>query len=347
MTDGREISLSYILEKGLSHFNLVDVRSEGEFAEDCIPTALNIPLLNNEERARVGTCYVQTGPREAKLLGVDIVSPKLPQLIRQYMDIKDSRMLVVYCWRGGLRSGSTAGLLTLAGLVVHRLEGGYKYFRNYINSFFQNFSPDYSFINLYGPTGCGKTAILRALESGARVLDLEKAAAHKGSNFGDVDEPDYKNVTQKNFESKIWYKLYSGKEGVYLAEAESMKIGKVSIPRSLFNRMREGKSVVAEVSLDARIRFTVDNYKPELYKDEILCSLLRLKKYIGTAKTEELARLLNQKDYETFTQILLESYYDPLYMRSIPEKPDYVIRYENIEDGRKQLEQIYLENTDT
>jgi tRNA 2-selenouridine synthase len=341
------ISLSYILERGLEHFNLIDVRSEGEFAEDAIPTASNIPLLNNDERAKVGTCYVQTGPRDARLLGVDLVSPKLPQLIRSFLNIKDRRLMVVYCWRGGLRSASTAGLLKLAGLDVSRIEGGYKYFRNHVNSFFQNFSPDYSFINLYGPTGCGKTVLLRQLESTARVLDLEKAAAHKGSNFGDVDEPEYKNVTQKNFESKIWYKLYKEKEGVYLVEGESMKIGKVSVPKNLFNRMRGGVSVVADVPLDARIRFTVDNYKPELYKDEILRSLLRLKKHIGSAKVAELAKLLDAKDYESFTKILLESYYDPLYMRSIPERPDYIIRYEDIEEGKKQLEQIYIQNNHT
>ena len=99
--------------------------------------------------------------------------------------------------------------------------------------------------------------------------------------------------------------------------------------------------------LDARIRFTVDNYKPELYKDEILRSLLRLKKYIGTSKVDELAKLLDAKDYESFTKILLESYYDPLYMRSIPERPDYIIRYEDIEEGKKQLEQIYIQNNHT
>jgi tRNA 2-selenouridine synthase len=339
-----EISLSHILERGIEHFNLVDVRSENEYIEDALPTAVNIPLLNNAERAAVGTCYVQTGPKEARLLGVDLVSPKLPQFIRDFINVKDRRLTVVYCWRGGLRSASTAGLLKLAGMDVSRIEGGYKSFRNHINSFFQNFSPDYSFINLYGPTGCGKTVILRELEDRVNVLDLEKAAAHKGSNFGDVDEPDYKNVTQKNFESKLWYKFYKGKEGVYLVEGESMKIGKVFVPKNLFGRMISGLSVVAEVPLDARIRFTVDNYKPEMYKDEILRSLLRLKKHIGNAKVAELAKLLDARDYETFTKILLESYYDPLYMRSIPEKPDYIIRYENIEEGKKQLEQIYNEN---
>ncbi|MCD8554077.1 tRNA 2-selenouridine(34) synthase MnmH [Seleniivibrio sp.] len=347
MSVAAELSLKHILERGIEHFNLIDVRSEGEFIEDTIPTSVNIPLLNNEERAKVGTCYVQIGPKEARLLGVDLVSPKLPQLIRSFLDIKDKRLTVVFCWRGGLRSASTAGLLKLAGLDVSRIEGGYKSFRNHVNSFFQNFSPDYSFINLYGPTGCGKTAILRQLDGNVRVLDLEKAAAHKGSSFGEVDEPEYQNVTQKNFETKIWYKLYREKEGAYLVEGESMKIGKVSVPKSLFSRMKSGVSVVAEVPLDARISFTVDNYKPELYKDEILRSLSRLKKYIGNAKAGELAKLLDAGDYESFTKILLESYYDPLYMRSIPDRPDYIIRYENIEEGKQQLEQIYMENNNT
>lgn len=340
------VDLNFLLGRGLDSFNLIDVRSPSEYLEDKIPGSVNIPLLNDEERAIVGTSYVQTGPREARMLGVDIVSPKLPQFIRSILEVKNNRkMTIAYCWRGGLRSASTVGLVKLAGLEICRLEGGYKAFRNHVNDFFGNFSPDYRFINLYGPTGSAKTAILRLLdEEDVNVLDLEKAAAHKGSNFGDVDEPEYEFVTQKNFESKVWYKLYKKKEGVYLVEGESIRIGKVAVPQQLFGRMKTGVSVVADVPLEARIRFTVDNYKPELYIDEIRRSLERLKKFIGRAGVDELALLLDKKDYETFTRILLDSYYDPLYRRSIPENPDYVIRYENIEEGKKQLEQIYMEN---
>lgn len=340
------LSLKYLLERGLDSFNLIDVRSPLEYQQDHIPTAENIPLLDNDERAQVGTCYVQVGPKEARLLGVDLVSPKLPKLIRQILELKcNHKMTVAYCWRGGLRSASTVGLMKLTGVEIFRLEGGYKAFRGEVNDFFENFSPAYSFINLYGPTGCGKTAILRGLEEkGLRVLDLEKAAAHKGSNFGDVDEPRYDSVTQKNFETELWHTFYKKNEGVYLVEGESIRIGKVAVPGQVFDRMKTGVSVVAEVPLEARIRFTVDNYKPDLYNDDIRRSLSRLKKFISKAQIDDLARLLDNKDYESFTRILMESYYDPLYRRSIPERPDYIIRYENIEEGKKQFEQIYMEN---
>lgn len=338
-----EIKLEYILEKGLDSFNLVDVRSPSEFMHDNIPTSVNIPILNDEEREKVGTCYVQTGPKEARMLGVDLISPKLPQFIRSFMEVtKNHKMTVAYCWRGGLRSASSVGLMKLTGVNICRIDGGYKFYRNHVNDFFSNFSDDYNFINLYGATGSAKTVILRSLEEDCRVLDLERAAAHKGSNFGDVDEPEYEFVNQKNFESKVWYTFYKKGKGTYLVEGESMKIGRVSVPKRLFGLMNSGISVVADVPLDARIRFTVDNYKPSLYIDDIRRSLERLKKFIGKAGVDELSLLLDKKDYETFTKILLESYYDPLYRRSIPEKPDYVIRYENIEEGKKQLEQIYL-----
>lgn len=337
-----EIQLSHILEKGLGSFNLIDVRSPSEFIHDNIPTSVNVPILDDDERAKVGTVYVQQGPKEARMLGVDIISPKLPQFIRSVMDItRNHKMTIAYCWRGGLRSASTVGLMKLTGVNIFRLDGGYKAFRNHINGFFSNFSDDYNFINLYGPTGSAKTVILRELEGDCRVLDLERAAAHKGSNFGDVDEPEYEFVNQKNFETKIWNTFYNNGLGTYLVEGESMKIGRVSIPNRLFGLMNSGISVVAEVPLEARIRFTVDNYKPNLYIDDIRRSLERLKKFIGKAGVDELSLLLDKQDFETFTKILLESYYDPLYRRSIPEKPDYVIRYENIEEGKKQLEQIY------
>ncbi|MGE4317375.1 MAG: tRNA 2-selenouridine(34) synthase MnmH [Deferribacterales bacterium] len=341
-----ELTLSFILEKGLDTVNLIDVRSPSEFIHDNIPMSVNIPLLDDAERALVGTCYVQKGPKDARMLGVDIISPKLPQFVRQIMEAsKDHRMTIAYCWRGGLRSGSTVGLMTLTGVNIYRLQGGYKVFRNHVNDFFSGFSDDYSFINLHGPTGSAKTHVLRSLEAeGLRVLDLEKAASHKGSNFGDVDEPGYDTVNQKNFETKLWHTFYNKGAGVYLVEGESMKIGRVSIPQKLFRRMNTCINVVADVPLDARIRFTVDNYKPNLYIDDIRRSLDRLKKFIGKSGVDELSKLLDVKDYETFTKILLESYYDPLYRRSIPENPDYMIRYENIEEGKKQLEQIYMEN---
>jgi len=338
-----ELELQSILDRGLGKINLIDVRSPAEYEHDSIPTAVNIPLLDNDERAKVGTCYVQEGPKEAKLLGVDLVSPKLPTFIRDFLKLKENnRMTVAYCWRGGLRSNSSAGLARLAGMQVYTIKGGYKAFRNMVGDFFKDFSDDYSFINFYGATGCAKSVVLRTLESqGLPVLDLERAAAHKGSSFGDVDEPEYDLVTQKNFESKLWHTFYQHGTGKYLVEGESMRIGKVSVPKPLFTKMMESISVVADAPLDFRIAFTIENYKPDRCIEEIRVSLARLKKYIGKSQVDELSAMLDRKDFETFTKVLLESYYDPLYFRSIPEKPDYVIKYDSIKQAEEQLAEIY------
>ncbi|MGD9809065.1 MAG: tRNA 2-selenouridine(34) synthase MnmH [Deferribacterales bacterium] len=343
MSLNEELELSYILEKGLDSINLIDVRSPSEFAEDHIPTAVNIPLLDDEERKQVGICYKHEGPKDARMLGVELVSPKLPDFIRQFLTIKqNNKMTVCYCWRGGLRSNSSAGLVRIAGMQIYVIKGGWKSYRIHVADFMDNFPPEYRFINLYGPTGCAKTEILRRLESeGLNVLDLEKHAAHKGSSFGKVDEPDYESVTQKNFESKIWHTFYRKGGRLFLVEGESKKIGKVSIPNPIFDRMQSGISVVADTSLDFRISFTVENYKPDRYIDEIRVSLLRLKPYIGNTKVAELSAMLDRQDYETFTRDLLVEYYDPLYLRSIPQKPDHVIKYDSIEEGAEKLADIY------
>ena len=343
MSIKEEVEFGNLLKRGLANVNLVDVRSPSEYAEDHIPGAVNIPLLDDEERRQVGICYKQVGPKEARILGVDLVSPKLPQFIRSFLEIKqNNRMTIAYCWRGGLRSNSAAGLVRLAGMQVFTINGGWKEYRRHVSEFMDNLPEDYKFINLYGPTGCAKTEILRRMDSeGLPVLDLEKAAAHKGSSFGTVDEPDYPKVTQKNFESKIWHTFYNKGGRLFIVEGESRKIGKVSIPALLFEKMQTGVSVVADTSLDFRIAFTVENYKPDRYIEEIRESLMRLKKYIGAAKVADLSAMLDRQDYETFTRDLLVEYYDPLYYRSIPEKPDYVIRYESIDEGAKQLTEIY------
>lgn len=343
MSLNEELELSYILDKGLDNINLIDVRSPSEYVEDHIPTSLNIPLLDDEERKEVGICYKQVGPKEARVLGVDLVSPKLPEFIREFINIKqNNKMTVAYCWRGGLRSNSAAGLVRLVGMQVYTIKGGWKEYRRHVADFLDNFPPEFKFINFYGPTGCAKTEILRLLDNqGLNILDLEKAASHKGSSFGRVDEPEYKNVTQKNFESKIWHTFYRNEGKLFICEGESKKIGKVSIPNPVYARMNSGISVVADTSLDFRIAFTVENYKPDRYIEEIRESLLRLKRFIGAAKIAELSAMLDRGDYESFTRDLLLDYYDPLYLRSIPEKPDHVIKYESIQEGSEKLAEIY------
>jgi tRNA 2-selenouridine synthase len=337
-----DISLEKLLDKGLFSFNFIDARSPSEFQEDHIPGAVNIPLLDDEQRRLVGICYREDGPTAARLLGVRLVSPKLPEFIDKYMEVRrNNKLCVVYCWRGGLRSHASVGLVRIAGLSVVRLSGGYKTFRQHIFSFFENFG-GYRFLTVYGPTGCAKTEILRKLKAEALpVVDLEAAACHKGSTFGRVDEPGFKTVTQKSFETAVWHDIYSSKSELLITEGESRKIGKVFVPKTMFDSMTNGKSVIVRSPMDFRVHFTVSNYKPELYLDEIRVSLMDIKRYLGAEKVKELNALLDKADYETFTRILLTEYYDPMYARSFPAKADYEITVSDIDEGAGKMREIY------
>ncbi len=341
-----EMDINSLIEKGLSNYNIADVRSESEYMHDHIPSAVNIPLLNDTERSIIGTIYKKQGPKAARIKGVEIVSPKLPDFINKFSKYND-KPIVLYCWRGGLRSESALTFLKLAGFdKVYRLTGGYKKFRALVNNFFGSMPAKFNLITLYGPTGCAKTEILEKLKSKIPVINLEKHALHKGSVFGAIGELQQYNITQKRFESKIWYDIYKNNfHSYFLTEGESKKIGKVVLPENFFKKMKTGISVVAEAPKSFRIDFTLKTYCPELYKNEIAESLMYLKRYLGSSKISLLLDLLNKDNFAEFTRILLEDYYDPLYNKSIPPRPDYKIFYDSVEEGTKKLESIYEEIT--
>ncbi len=344
-----QLEIETLITKGLSNFNIVDVRSESEFLHDHIPGAVNIPLLNDEERKIVGILYKQKGSKVARLKGVDIVSPKLPEFIKAVLSQNSKKNTVVYCWRGGLRSEASLNFLKLAGIDrVFKLRGGYKRFRRHINDFFTNFPNSINIITLYGPTGCGKTEILEKLSSSIPVINLEKYACHKGSVFGEIGERYYPHVTQKNFETNIWYRLYKNDfKGSFITEGESKRIGKVSIPEGLFSRIKNGVSVLMRAPLEFRIEYTIGAYSPDNYINEIKTSLRRIKKFLGGAKTAYLEQLLENKEFYAFTEILMKDYYDLLYDKSIPSCPDYEICYNCLDEAVEKVEKLYEELAST
>ncbi len=338
------ISLEEILSRGLSGYNIIDVRSEGEFAEDRIPGSKNIPILNNEERAAVGTVYKREGPKKAKMLAVELLSPKLPGFIKKLdAEAAVNKNLVITCWRGGMRSGAAVTLAALAGIRGLRLTGGYAAFRRHVHAFFENLPEDIKYITVFGPTGCAKSQILRKLsEKGYPTVDLERHACHKGSSFGEVGEAGYPHVTQKSFETGVWHDHYiSGNGKLFFIEGESPKIGRVTVPKNLYSRMRSGIKVLAESPLDFRIDFTIKAYEPEKYPDGIKESLKRIEKYIGKARTAELGNMLDEGRFEEFTAFMLEKYYDPMYRNAFPDGMDYKINYSSAEEGALLLEEIY------
>ncbi|MGC8768959.1 tRNA 2-selenouridine(34) synthase MnmH [Calditerrivibrio sp.] len=337
------IDLAYLEKRRYQDIGLIDVRSENEFSIDHLPNAINIPLLNNEERTIIGTIYKQQGPKEARLKGVEIVSPKLIDFIDKIKKVTENyKDTIIYCWRGGLRSETSVTFARLAGLTVSRLSGGYKIYRSRVNSFFENDIEKYTFITLYGPTGGGKTEILRCLNNlNYPVMDIEKHASHKGSIFGHIEEPGYDNVNQKNFETGLYYDLIKTNKSLYLAEGESKKVGKVVIPTKLFAKITGGVAVVCNPSMEFRINYTVKNYNPSHNLKEIVDSLEKIKRYTEKGIYNDLMVNLEKGDFHKFTEIILEKYYDPMYKHSYPKNIACEISYNTIDEAVKKIKEFY------
>lgn len=304
----------------LGAYVLVDVRSEGEYAEATIPGAYNIPLLNNQERAEVGTLYTQGSPRQARELGLRLISPKLPELVAEAQQLAAQGPLVLFCWRGGMRSKSLATVLDLMGLPVYRIQGGYKEYRHQVLSFFEGEFP-MGVVVLRGNTGVGKTELLARLrQDGYPAIDLEKLANNRGSVFGDVGLGD--PPSQKAFEAQLYEELLSLQQhGYVVVECESKRIGRVTLPANFFEAMQKGRQVLLYDSLPNRVERLVQEYtKVPGALSQIDAALERLVKNLGHERIKSLRTLLEQGQWGMFTEHMLLEYYDPLY--GYPNTPD-------------------------
>jgi len=291
----------------------IDVRSESEFEEDHIPTAVNIPIFNDEERKHVGTVFKHNGPEEAKKLGLTIVSPKLPHLVNLIEEAGMGKEIVLYCWRGGMRSKSLATILDLMNINVFRLNGGYKKYRQWINNYFQQDFFPFEVVVLHGLTGTGKTNIIRKLaDQGASAVDLEGLANNRGSVFGNVGLSS--QPSQKLFESLLWFQLHKyGQKEYIIVECESKRIGKVTLPPSLYSGMKNGKHILLFDSLDHRIERILTEYKADLYANDLIHALDKLKNRLGNEKVLSLHQMIECGSFHPVVETLLVSYYDPLY----------------------------------
>ncbi len=304
----------------LSSFDeIIDVRSPSEFAEDHLPGACNLPVLDDDERAKVGTIYKQVSVLEARKVGAALVSRNIAHHLSTHLaDRPGGYKPLIYCWRGGQRSRSFAMVMEQIGWPVCLLEGGYKAFRNQVLEDLRELPLGFEYRVLAGLTGTGKTEILQILaERGEQVLDLEGLANHQGSLLG---EPvGGQNLSQKCFDTRLWSALNAmSPERPVWTEAESAKIGQVYCPKALIDMLRGSLRIEVEVPIEDRVRFLNARYQHwHQDADQLLAKLKWLKTRHGSQEIAAWAELAQARDWDGFVQRVLEVHYDPSYRSAL------------------------------
>ena len=304
----------------LNYTKIVDVRSENEFADDHIPSSINLPVLNNKERTIIGTQYKENS-FEARKQGAALINNNISKIIKKDLFEKKDKVLI-YCWRGGLRSLSLYLVLKQIGFDVEILEDGYKSYRRHVVQFFEDEIEQFNFNQIKGVTGVGKTLFLKILEKSTQVLDLEGIANHKGSILGDI--PKFKQPNQKMFETKLFEKLESlNRKKKIWVEAESIKIGKLNIPSRLWKKMDEGISVKLKATVNERVKFILKDYKYFTKEPELMSNaMLVLKKIIRKDDYRVIEENLKNGDYMSFVKSLINHHYDKAYKKTRSEMDD-------------------------
>lgn len=297
---------------------IVDVRSPSEFGLDHIPGAINCPVLDDEERARVGTMHARESAFSAKKAGAALVARNIARhLENEFASRPKHWRPLIYCWRGGQRSASMTIVFRQIGWDARKLAGGYKAYRRHVVAEIDRQVPDTSFRVICGLTGSGKSALLRALEQqNAQVLDLENLAAHRGSVLGNL--PQGPQPGQKMFESRIWDALraFSSSQPVYV-EAESRRIGNLRVPDSLINAIRESQCIQLNTSNPARVALLLREYAHfTRAPDELFAKLDFLTGLHGRKRIDRWKSLASADDWDAFVRELLEDHYDPAYRKS-------------------------------
>ena len=292
---------------------VIDARSPSEYAEDHLPGAVNCPVLDDPERELVGTAYKQRGSFEAKRLGAPLVAANIARIIAgRFADRPKSWRPLVYCWRGGSRSGSLTHVLRQVGWDALQLDGGYKAFRRQVAADLETMPGRFSFRVVCGATGSGKSRLLEALATTpAQVLDLEVLAAHRGSVLGEL--PGAPQPSQKAFETAIWSALSAFDPArPVVVESESRKVGNLRVPEALINRMREGECLRLEAPPEVRVELLLEDYAhlvadPQLLREKLAC----LVPLHGHERIERWNALAQAADWHGLVADLLEAHYDP------------------------------------
>lgn len=306
------------------HVPTIDVRSPAEFKSGHICGAINVPLFDDDQRAKVGTTYKEDGSEEAVILGLEIVGPKMAGFVRSVKKVLEQResadaqdrRVRVHCWRGGMRSQSFAWLMEQASLEPLILEGGYKSFRNMAQ---QHFGKQLNLVVLSGLTGAGKTKYLDLLQQrGEQVIDLEGLAVHRGSAFGGVglgNQP-----TTESFENQLFHQLQQLDNNRRIwVEDEGNRIGSVNLPSSFYQQIRFAPAVFIDASIERRLDHLLEVYG-DLDLSGLSHSIEKIRKRLGGQHAQAAIEALNNKDFRSAARIVLQ-YYDKTYMKAVQKMP--------------------------
>ena len=341
-----KINIEYFLELS-KYYPVIDVRSPGEYNHAHIPGAHSLPLFTDEERAIVGTAYKQESRAKAIKHGLDFFGPKMKKMVeevegiignrRQAIDknevsnnekaLPNANCILLYCWRGGMRSGAVGWLLDVYGFKVYTLIGGYKKFRNHV---LDTFKLPFDLKILGGYTGSGKTEVIKELErKGEPVIDLEDIAKHKGSAFGNIGMP--VQPTQEMFENLLSLRLRTLRYESYNAqtlnpqliidhlpiwlEDESQRIGLINLPVDLWHTMRQSPVYFLNIPFEERLKHVVEEYGA-LDKEKMINAILRIKERLGGLEAKKAIEFLNEDNALESFRILLK-YYDKWYTRAL------------------------------
>lgn len=338
MSSWNDLTLIDLFKKKIP---LIDVRAPVEFAEGYIPHSVNLPILNDEERARVGTTYKEHGQEAAIKLGHELVSGKVKEeRISAWRDfIQLNPEAQVFCFRGGLRSQTSCEWLKESGLEKKPLTGGYKRLRNFFLSWL-NEGPMPELVRLGGPTGSGKSKLLNCV----RHIDLEGLANHRGSAFGYVGP----QPTQITFENALALEILNFSQQKILVEDESATIGKLVLPKGFFLHLREAPLVILKIDKDERVQNIFNSYVKDTELGHFEAGLERIKKSLGGVRYEQIREELLEafsstrtwENHQSWISSLLDHYYDPIYLRDIERQREKVIFEGNTEEVRGFLQQL-------
>ncbi len=299
---------SFIQKHSEENFLLLDVRSEKEFAQAHIPGAINIPLLNDDHRRQVGITYKSNGRDAAVLKGFDLVGEKFADFIRSVKKLTEKKHVMLYCWRGGMRSSIMSWVLGMGGFKTFMLEGGYKAYRNHV---LLVLSEPRKVIVIGGKTGTGKTEILQEIKKkGAQTICLETLASHRGSAYGALGMPPQpRNEMFQNMLALEWMKV--DKEQILFLENESLTIGPILLPPKIYDSIRTSLVIEIVMEKEQRIKRIVNEYG-KFPVEDLIKNTEKLSKRLGGLNTKLAIEALQNGELEKWIEIVLV-YYDKAY----------------------------------